>query len=401
MDKQKTLRHFGWTQALFYMGSGLWPFCNVYFRELGFTGSQIGTMTAIGIALAAVALPVSGIISDRFCPARKLLIGLILIWVPLHLAIPLAGNTLGAVLPVFLFLAAANVLARSLGISLLDTWCGAEMDRIGSSYGAVRRYGSLAYVFSSTLAGLLLGGLLPTWGGCLLLPPTLLALALMARRWPDAAPREKNGPAHSNGQLLKLVLRNYYYGAFLLLALMFYIFLGILDLDSSYLLDEIGVSRSYVGVVGGFRAVLEIVAMTVLGRSKKQPPYWVLLTIVGVCLSAEHLLYPAVTGLPGMLAVTALSGIAGGIFYGIGANFVFAIVDHRAVGTAMAVQNLVKAGAGIAGGIFGGSVIDRWGVHTLTTGAGVIMLVLTAAFAVLCWLGRCVWKKPYANEVTA
>jgi len=400
MDKQKTLRHFGWTQALFYVGSGLWPFCNVYFRELGFTGSQIGTMTAIGIALAAVALPISGIISDRFCSARKLLIGLILIWVPLHIAIPVAGNILGAVLPVFLFLAAANVLARSLGISLLDTWCGGEMDRVGSSYGAVRRYGSLSYVFSSTLAGLLLGGVLPTWAGCLLLPPSLLALAAMARRWPDTAPKEKTRSAESNGQLLKLVMKNYYYAVFLLLALMFYIFLGILDLDASYLLDEIGVSRSYVGLLGGFRAVLEIVAMTALGKAKKQPPYWVLLTIVGVCLSAEHLLYPLVTGLGGMLAVTMLSGIAGGIFYGIGANYVFRIVDHRAVGTAMAVQNLVKAAAGIAGGIVGGAVIDRWGVLTLTTGAGLIMVALTAAFALLCWLGRCVWKKPYASEVS-
>jgi predicted MFS family arabinose efflux permease len=90
--------------------------------------------------------------------------------------------------------------------------------------------------------------------------------------------------------------------------------------------------------------------------------------------------------------------VAGGFYYGIGANYVFKIVDHRAASTAMSVLGVVKACVAIAGAAVGGTVIDRWGVTTLTTVVGIIMLVLTALFIGTNILGRYVWKKPYVNE---
>jgi MFS family permease len=99
-----------------------------------------------------------------------------------------------------------------------------------------------------------------------------------------------------------------------------------------------------------------------------------------------------------MLAVTLLSGVAGGFYYGIGANYVFKIVDHRAASTAMSGLGVVKALIGIAGNGIGGIIIDKFGVITLTTSVGIIAVVMTVLFLISCILGRFVWKIPYVSE---
>ena len=138
--------------------------------------------------------------------------------------------------------------------------------------------------------------------------------------------------------------------------------------------------------------------MILLGRVKKLPPLWLLLTAAGILSASENLLYAHVSGMTGMLAVTLLSGIGGSIFYGIGANYVLRIVDHRAASTAMSVIGMTRAVVSIAAMPLGGAVIDRSGVTTLTTAVGVLMLVLTLAFAGTCVLGRRVLKLPYVTE---
>ena len=60
---------------------------------------------------------------------------------------------------------------------------------------------------------------------------------------------------------------------------------------------------------------------------------------------------------------------------------------------------VVKAGVAIVGAAVGGNVIDKWGVTTLTSGVGIVMLVLTVLFIGTCILGRCIWKKPYVSEM--
>jgi nitrate/nitrite transporter NarK len=175
-------------------------------------------------------------------------------------------------------------------------------------------------------------------------------------------------------------------------------FLGILGLDMTYIMDFVGTARSNVGFVGVVRASTEIVIFILIGRAKKLPPYWVLLTISSALIAGEHLLYPTMNSLGDMLAVTLLSGVAGGFYYGIGANYVFKIVDHRAASTAMSVLGVVKALIGIAGNGIGGIIIDKFGVITLTTSVGIIAVVMTVLFLISCILGRFVWKIPYVSE---
>ena len=142
-----------------------------------------------------------------------------------------------------------------------------------------------------------------------------------------------------------------------------------------------------------------LIVMLLIARSKKLPPYPVMLVASGILVALEHFLYPVIGSLGGMLLATFIgSGLAGGMFYGIGANYVFKIVDHRAASTAMAILGLTKSLVAMLGSGVGGRIIDQFGVLTLTTGVGFISLTLTVLFALSCILGRFILKIPYVSE---
>lgn len=402
MNRKQIIYFFGATQFLLIAMNGLWSYGILYFRELGFDSRQIGLMSSVGTFFGMGLLPLLGIISDRWLSARKVFLLVSCITVLSSALFPLCGAVLGAAFVPFLVLVTVRTVGTQASTSMLESWAGAEMDRLHASFGNVRRFGSLGYVVTSLAASVLIGPVLPT-GSCFLIMPFVGVCMLLIAGGPKSrllsGEREKKEKKDiTTGQLLRLVFRNYYFVSFLLMVLAFDGFLAIINLDMSYLMDYAGTARSNVGIVGAVRAATEIVVMIWLGRRKKLPPLWTMMAASGLLIAAEHLLYPFVSGLGGMMAVTLCSGVAGGMFYGFGTNYVFNIVDHRASGTAMSVLGLVKAAVGVVGSAVGGEIIASSGVIALTNAVGISALVLSVLFIAACLLGRAVWKKPYVNE---
>lgn len=400
MDRKRTINYFAVIYFLFIAANAFWGYAINYFRELGFDSRQIGLMTACGNLISMVALPFMGMVSDKLRSPRLVLAVMVGIAIPLHLIFPVVGKVWGMAFVPMLVLCVVSTLGRQTNNSMLDSWIGEEMDRIGASFGTIRRFGSGSFVVSSLIASLLIGPVLPTWTCFLFLSVVSVPVFCLAVRKRENLPtaggqKEKTASAR---ELLKYVFKNYYFIMYLFMVMAFDAFLGILNLDMSYLMDYVGARRSDVGYVGMVRASTEIVVFIIIGRQKKLPPYWILLAISAALISAENLLYPVLGSLWGILAVTLLSGVAGGFFYGIGANYVFKIVDHRAASTAMAVLGVVKSLIGILGNGIGGDIIDRFGVTTLTTGVGILAGAFAVIFLVSCILGRYVWKIPYVCE---
>jgi len=398
-ERRRTISYFAAVQFLFYIATGLWSYVNVYFRELGFNGQQVGLLSVGGTVLAAVVLPLMGVLGDKLRSPKLVFSCSMGVFVSLFLLMPVFGRLWGAWLPPFFILAAILSMCTQICTAMLDSWNGAEMDRLGVGYGVIRRFGSLGFVVLMLTASAVVGPVLPTWSSCIIMSVTgLFLLILINGKRSAATTAVKREKTMTGRELLTLVLKNYYFLSYLLLTLSFCCFIGIVNLCLSYLMDYAGAARSSLGVVSGVRAAAEIVAMFWIGRSKKLPPYWMLLAASCLLVAAEHLLYPWMTTFGRMVGISVLSGIGGGLYYGLGANYVLQIVDHRAVSTAMSVLGVVKACVAVAGAALGGTIIDRWGVTTLTTWVGVVMLVLTVLFIGTCILGRCVWKKPYVNE---
>ena len=400
MDRKRTIRYFAVMFFLFTAGNGFWNYASVYFREIGFESTELGLMTAVGNCVAMITLPFIGVLSDKLRSPRLVLVWIMALSAVLHLLFPVVGAVLGAVLLPTLILSVLGTFVRQSGNAMLESWIGGEMDRLGASFGTIRRYGSGAFVIASLIGSLLIGKVLPYWTCFLFI--TLAALPILAmsagstgRQFNESKQKEKTV---GTGEVLKDVFKNYYFLSYLLLVMAFDAFLGILGLDMTYIMDYVGTLRSNMGYVGVVRASTEIVVFIIIGKLKKLPPLWVLLTISGALIAGEHFLYPGMDSLWDMLAVTLLSGVAGGFFYGIGANYVFKIVDHRAASTAMSVLGVVKALIGIIGNGVGGVVIERFGVITLTNAVAIIAAILTTLFFLTCVLGRFVLKIPYVSE---
>ena len=402
MDRKKIIYFFGATQFLLIAMNGLWSYSIIYFRELGFDSREIGLMGSSGTFFAMFLLPLTGIISDRYASPRAVFLTMAATLVGVNLLFPVLGVTCGVVFLPFMILVTIRTVAVQVSNSMLESWAGAEMDRLHTSFGNVRRFGSLGYVVMSLLASALVGPVLPTWS-CFVIMPILGVCILLLSASPsgrrlsgEVARKEKK--AVKTGELLGLVFKNYYFMTFLLMVLAFDGFLAIVNLDMSYLMDYVGTAQSNVGVVGAVRAATEIVVMIWLGRRKKLPPLWTMMAAASLLIAAEHLLYPFATGLWGIVGATLCSGLAGGMYYCYGTNYVFQVVDHRAAGTAMSVLGLVKAAVGVLGNALGGEIIARYGVITLTNAVGMFALVLSVLFILACILGRYVWKKTYAHE---
>jgi len=404
LEKKKIIYFFGATQFMLIAMNGLWSYGIIYFRELGFDSRAIGMMSSVGTFLAMGMLPLLGIVSDRWLSPRKVFLIMAAALVVTNGLYPVFGMLLGAAFVPFAVLVTIRSVGTQVSNSMLESWAGGEMDRLHASFGNVRRFGSLGYVVTSLVASAVVGPLLPTWS-CFIIMPVIGICMLLLCAGPKSKllageTERKQKKQVKTKELLGLVFKNYYFMTFLLMVLAFDAFLAIINLDMTYLMDYAGTAQSNVGIVGAVRASTEIVVMIWLGRRKKLPPLWILMGASGLLIAAEHLLYPFASGLGGMVAVTLCSGVAGGMYYCYGTNYVFQVVDHRAAGTALSGLGLGKASFGVVGSAVGGEMIARSGVISLTNAVGILALSLSVLFILACILGRYVWKKPYVNEET-
>lgn len=400
MERKQAIRYFSLVQALYFAATGLWSYLNIYLRSLGFSGQQVGTVTAVGTFAAMVALPAMGMLGDKLRSPKRVFTWVMWIMLPLFLLYPVLGYAFGAKLWPFVVLSGVLIVCTQVANSTLDSWNGMEMERLGISYGVVRRFGSLGFVCICLAASALVGPVLPNWSCCVIMPLVgVPLLVLLRKKGTESAPVAETAQKKiSGGEILTLVFKNYYFLVFLLLHLAFSAFQGTVQLCLSYLMDYAGAEQSSLGIVSSVRAAVEIVAMFWLSSAKRKPPHWVILGVACVLVAIEHLLYPWMTSFPLMVAASTLSGIGGGLYFGISANFVLQIVDNRAASTAMAVLGVVKAAAGILGTALGGGIIDSYGVTTLTTAIGLLIAILTAVFLAGCLLGQRVWKIPYKTN---
>lgn len=210
-------------QCLFYSATCLWNYCNVYFRELGFNGQEIGFMSATGTFLTMVLLPLLGILGDKLRSPRTVFLWLTRILFPLYLLIPLFGMLWGASLVPFMVLVPMILFVVAASTTMMDSWSGSELESTGAPYGSIRWCGSFGAVIVGLTASVVVGPILPAWSCCVVIPVIGMVLFIhTGRKRVETAPeRVKQEKTMSGKKLLGLVFKNYYFVVYLLLHLGF------------------------------------------------------------------------------------------------------------------------------------------------------------------------------------
>lgn len=242
---------------VFFLGVGAYlTYLNVYYRQAGLTGTQIGVINMAGALVGVVSMVLWGYVSDRTGRPRLLLaagaVGVALV----AQVVPLL-HTFGQ----FFWQASLSNLLASALLTLVDGIALGLLGAQGSRYGQLRIGGSFGYILAAAGFGLLydrtgLEAIFPIYGVCMGL---FAALALLL---PSAAARSE----YPSRQALGVMVRQPAWVVFSICVFLVWIanyaaiqFLGVT-------LASMGASQSLIGVAAISGTVVEIPFMVLGGR---------------------------------------------------------------------------------------------------------------------------------------
>lgn len=366
-----------WRAAIFYFS--LWaiigcqmPFFNVYFARLGFSGLEIGILSAAFPLMTLLIGPALSLLADR----RR--------WQKRMLLISIGGT--GALLILFIFprtftplmgLVLVRAVLFSPLMSLGDGMVARMAARHRLDFGKLRLWGSLSFA----VAALVCGALWERWGfQAMFIVTSALTLPVLwaATGLEESAPAERLAPAAAPAAAP--TLRNVYRdrGLIAILAAVFLIGIaeGLYGTFSGVYMDRLGSGQVLVGALFGLSALAELPAMHYSGAifRKLGKPVSVLLAyglsgvaFVGYALARQPWL---------MLAFAMVKGMGFALYF-VGN---VSLLDERApeswTSTLQSLMNAASRGlAPLLTVPLGGWLADILGLPAIFVGAGIAALL--------------------------
>ncbi|MEA3309575.1 MAG: MFS transporter [Chloroflexota bacterium] len=370
--KFKAILHPRWRGAVFFfffwaMVASFGPFKNVYYKQLGLSGFQIGILAAIPAPAVLFVAPYVSLLADRYRRRRTILVWLIGLSAVLIVLLGIPETFL-ALLPVSILLSLTTAPFGPLSTGLIARMAA----RRHSDFGKQRLWGSFSFALVSIICGALWGRLGYNWmfitGGLLSLPVLLLALTL--EEIPPPETTEQAPPsllrAWQDKGLIALLVATFLIG----IAESLYInFTGVY-------MDSLEGGKLLVGAIGGLGALVEMPLMHYNGAiTRKLGPRRII--ILGYLIEALALFAYALLRNPWLLLLfSTLKGVGFGLYYVATVR----LADTRAPGNWSAtLQSLVTAAWwGLAPLItmpLGGWLADRWGLPAIFAAGGVAALL--------------------------
>lgn len=362
--------------AYFTAVGAYWPYIPVYYRGLGLDLGTIGLLAALAAATQLVASPAWGAITDRFPRSRLILPAAVFL-----AASAATGLAMARDLP----LIAACVLLLAIGLSGVSPMLDARtLDLLGADrirYGQVRAWGSVAFIVTAGLVGLLID----RQGNGILFAiyvPGLVLTALVSLTFPRGRRTRSISPLRGAWDLF----RQRTMGLFLLGALLTWMMLTAVNAFFSIHLIALGAPAQTVGLAWIVGAAVEVPLMWAFPMLAKRFGMERLLVAATVAFVLRAASYAVVTDPTALVALTALEGFGFGLFYVGGVTFVSQRAPAGLAATAQGVFTGVSAGLGtILGSGLGGLVASELTIPGLfaVCAAGSTVAAAVVAYAVL------------------
>ncbi len=356
--------------VLYFMTVGVsLPFMPGYFKTLGFTGAESGTLLAVGPMFALFMPPLWGQLADRTGKP-----GLVLL-----------GSTLGGVLgygllarattfPEALIALSVHAAFATSVTSLADTLALHHVQQHGGSYAGIRTWGSLGFVLASLPFGFFIKDIDRTTVlvPLVLLSTAALACALTLARLPG---RFHEGPKPSFASALQLAWQPQVF-LFLLATCLHWISCAPYHGSLAPHVKDLGLPPWVVGVSSSVGVFSEILVMITWSRWSGRLSRKKLLIGCFLVSSARWALMSITSDPLVLVASAAVHGLTFGAFYLASVEWMV----QRAPGSLRATgQTLYVAATFGVGGIVGyrvsGGLYDLLGGHRLFAVAAVMALL--------------------------
>lgn len=358
---------------LFFAGGGVyWSYVNVYFRESGLSGTQIGLVTTIAPLVGLVAAMLWGMLNDRLGNPRLVL----------RLALPgviasilLLSSTQNFLL-IVLF-ASLAALFNSAVIPLMDNTTLRLLGERRGEYGRYRVLGSAGFILASLISGYVYGitglhAIFYVYAG-------VMALLLLCASW---LPNERVRLTGSPWAGLKDMVRQRPWLIFAVCAMLLWVsnngtinFIGIA-------VKSMGGSERLIGLMSMTSAVMEVPILLSGSRLLRRFGTTRLLIISFGLFVARTALLAVMPRPEWAVAIHSLSGAGFSLFWMSSVAYAHDSAPDELKSTAQGILFSIMNLAGMLGSLGSGWLFDQAGPRGLFWGMTVIAALALLIFVV-------------------
>ena len=362
----------------------------LYYKELGFSSTQIGYLYAVGPLISMFSNMIWSIASDKYRTIKKIMIALIGSQL-LLLLIMTQASRFGAV---FLIISLFYFFYYPV-YPLADTMAIQTARRYGRSFTVIRVFGSLGYALFALGIGYVISFSGADWalGIGIVIGSAAFLISLLLR---DGVVKRTGGMEMSD--LLK-VLRSkemvWFFICVFCLALGHRMNEAFLTLT----LSQLGAGEGLIGWSLMLSAASEIPIFFLLSKYGDKIKELPLLGFASLMYALRFLLMGLAADPIAVLAVQSLHSVTFGVFYVTAVRYITRLVPGRYQATGMALFTVFWSSAsGLLSGTFGGALFENAGRPTFY-----YIATALAFLAFLGFLGRHLFAKPedhYADSLS-
>lgn len=375
-------RRFTLMQFLLWFTFGTFGiFYVAYLRDLGYSSKFI----ALGLTLSTISGILSqyvwGYISDLTSRIKSIFLGLLIaMMVVVSLFIFVVNTSYLAILGMILF----HVTWMPLE-ALLDSWILSTDDLSHDHYGSIRSGGSLGF----SVITLFFGSMIVSLGfrispiAFILSGTALFIVALTTKT------HTTKTPTTMGLTQIKLLLSNRRYVGILFFSVL--IFVGHMGVNNFYIyvVSNIGGDESLVGTAASFAAFTEIGGFFLAGKlQKKVSPLFLMIGVAVGSFCRVFFLAQAQTYV-GVLATAVIQGLTFSMFLGTFKVYITKITPLSLLASAQTLGASTYFGvASIIANIFGGLLIEDYGMTTFYNFMIIIAVITVAYSLALYWFDK-------------
>ena len=368
------------------------PYFPLWLEAKGFDAEQIGIILAAPMFLRVLTTPVITAMADRAKDRANVLIALVVASLVMSL-----GYFLQPTYAIVLLVSLALQVVWTTHSPLADSLALSGVRRFGSSYPAMRIWGSMAFLFSNFIGGVILAATSADavpWMITIGLAGTLAA-SLFAPRL--GKPRRASPLSATELQDAAPKLMNRYF-------LLIVAGVGVINASHGFLFGfvsiywkSIGISDTVLGLLWAFAVVAEVGIFLVFTRIFGSISATAVLGIAGVAAIVRWLAFPLIDplglGVPGFFVVQSLHALSTGLFL-IGLQKLIAeTVPEERTGAAQGIAFFANGFAMATVTLLSGPLYDRFGVDgfyvmAVVAAIGLGLIVLAARSAPERRIGR-------------
>ena len=180
----------------------------------------------------------------------------------------------------------------------------------------------------------------------------------------------------------KELFRNYRFVTFLLFSFFFYIAIAFESNFLPYLMSDIGIDSTNIGVILSIRALMEIPFLFFIANLRRRFKLRHLIMLAAVLMGVECLLLGFfVSSLPQFIVFAMFFGLGNGAFLGTSTNYIYELAPAHLRATAHGLFISVSQVAGILGNLLGGFLFDAVGGKPFYLIAGALLFFSVLVFA--------------------